>query len=191
MSRCNLRLQKRLAAAVRKCGKKKVWLDPNEITEISNSTSRQSIRHLIRDGVIIHRPVGIHTKFRVRKYKEARLKGRHCGFGKRKGTSEARNSVKALWTQRMHVLRRLLKKYRNNKKIDKHMHAKLYRQIKGNMFKNKCVLMEYIFKKKAEITRKKLWFDQSEAHRHRARHIRMQRERKIAHRKMLAEAAQD
>ena len=36
-----LRLQKRLAASVLKCGKKKVWLDPNETAEISNANSSQ------------------------------------------------------------------------------------------------------------------------------------------------------
>ena len=34
-----LRLQKRLAASVLGCGKKKVWLDPNEISDISISNS--------------------------------------------------------------------------------------------------------------------------------------------------------
>ena len=34
-----LRLQKRLAAAVLKCGKNKVWLDPNETNEIANANS--------------------------------------------------------------------------------------------------------------------------------------------------------
>ena len=38
-----LRLQKRLAAAVLKCGKKKIWLDPNEVTEISMANSRASL----------------------------------------------------------------------------------------------------------------------------------------------------
>ena len=33
-------LQKRLAAAVMKCGKNKVWLDPNENQSISNANSR-------------------------------------------------------------------------------------------------------------------------------------------------------
>ena len=37
----SLKLQKRLAASVMKCGKKKVWLDPNEINEIANANSRQ------------------------------------------------------------------------------------------------------------------------------------------------------
>jgi len=36
-----LRLQKRLAASVLRCGKKKVWLDPNETNEIANANSRK------------------------------------------------------------------------------------------------------------------------------------------------------
>ena len=34
-----LRLQKRLASAVLKCGKNKIWLDPNETNEIANANS--------------------------------------------------------------------------------------------------------------------------------------------------------
>ena len=37
----SLKLQKRLAASVMKCGRKKVWLDPNEASEISNANSRK------------------------------------------------------------------------------------------------------------------------------------------------------
>jgi len=33
--------QKRLAAAVLKCGQRKIWLDPNEVTEIANANSRK------------------------------------------------------------------------------------------------------------------------------------------------------
>ncbi|KAJ1630739.1 hypothetical protein T492DRAFT_1001439 [Pavlovales sp. CCMP2436] len=35
-----LRVQKRLAASVLKCGKRKIWLDPNEVNEISMANSR-------------------------------------------------------------------------------------------------------------------------------------------------------
>ena len=49
---------------------------------------------------------------RVRANNEARRKGRHSGFGKRKGTANARTNQKELWIQRMRVLRRLLKRYR-------------------------------------------------------------------------------
>ncbi|ELW71549.1 60S ribosomal protein L19 [Tupaia chinensis] len=48
-----LRLQKRLAPSVLRCGKKKVWLDPNETNEIANTNSRQQIRKLIKDGLYL------------------------------------------------------------------------------------------------------------------------------------------
>lgn len=43
----SLRLQKRLAASVLKCGTGKIWLDPNEVNEISMANSRQNIRKLV------------------------------------------------------------------------------------------------------------------------------------------------
>jgi len=46
----SLRLQKRLAAAVLKTGKRKVWLDPNEVNEISMANSRQNIRKVSRSS---------------------------------------------------------------------------------------------------------------------------------------------
>lgn len=41
LSASMLRLQKRLASSVLRCGKKKVWLDPNETNEIANANSRE------------------------------------------------------------------------------------------------------------------------------------------------------
>merc|ERR1711881_131704 len=97
-----LRLQKRLAAAVMKCGKNKIWLDPNETSMISNANSRQNVRKLIKDGLIIRKPVAVHSRARVRKN----------NIAKRKGTANARMPKKVRWMRRMRVLRRLLRKYR-------------------------------------------------------------------------------
>ncbi|KAL7508630.1 hypothetical protein ACHAXN_005709 [Cyclotella atomus] len=178
----SLKLQKRLAASVLKCGKRKIWLDPNEVNEISLANSRRNVARLQKDGLIMKKPAVVHSRNRVNTRMEAVRKGRHTvsghdldkagqttGTGKRRGTANARLPFKVLWMRRIRVLRRLLHKMRDAKKIDRHIYHTLYLHAKGNQFKNKRVLLETIHSMKAEQVQAKALVEQAEAKKSRAR----------------------
>merc|ERR1712110_272449 len=160
-----LRLQKRLAATVLKCGKKRVWIDPNETNEVALANSRKNIKKLFKDGLIMKRQVGMHSRSRCKRVHEAKRKGRHQGPGKRRGKAGARMPQKVLWMRRQRVLRRLLRKYREAKKITKDIYHHFYLASKGNQFKNKTVLIEAIHKMKEEKKREKKLEEEREARR--------------------------
>lgn len=171
----NLKLQKRLAASVLGCGKRKVWLEPLAKEAIAQANSRKGIKKLVKKENIRKKPTAVHSRFRVRVRAEAKSKGRHTGTGKRRGTRNARLPFKVMWMRRLRVLRRLLKKYREKSKIDSHDYRKLYMQAKGNKFKTKRNLIETVHKMKADKGRIQEEKDKLEARKAKAK---LARERK-------------
>lgn len=142
----NLRLQRRLAASILDVGNKRVWMDPNEVNEIALANSRKAVVKLIKDSFIIKKKIKMHSRQRARLRNEERRAGRHTGLGKRKGVAEARMPTKILWMRRQRVLRRLLKKYREAKKIDRHLYHELYLACKASQYKSKKNLADAIEK---------------------------------------------
>merc|ERR1712066_948187 len=180
----SLKLQKRLAASVLKCGQRKIWLDPNEVGDISTANSRNNVRKLIKDGYVIKKPAVVHSRSRANQNMEAKRKGRHMGHGKRKGTREARLPGKVLWIRRQRVLRRLLK-------MDRHLYHELYLKAKGGVFKNKRVLVEYIHKEKNERARVKALEDQAEARRATKKAARERRQTKVMEKRAYTKTVAD
>merc|ERR1711918_64828 len=79
--------------------------------------------------------------------------GRHMGVGKRQGSKNARMPTKLFWIRRQRALRRLLRKLRKNRKVDKNLYHKFYKGSKGNLYKNKKVLIEAIHRERNEKLR--------------------------------------
>merc|ERR1711981_1265295 len=112
-----------------------------------------SIKKLCKDGYIVKKTTVTHSRSKARAWEAAKRLGRHSGIGKRQGCKNARMPVKLFWIRRQRALRRLLRKLRKNKKIDKNLHHKFYLGSKGNLFKNKKVLIEAIHKERNEKKR--------------------------------------
>ena len=142
----NLRLQRKLAKRVLGVGAKRIWMDPNEVNEIALANSRKAIAKLVKDSFIIKKKVEMHSRQRARVRDAENLKGRHNGTGKRKGCRDARLPKKTLWIRRQRTLRRLLKKYRETKKIDRHVYHKTYLACKAGQYKSKQNLADHIEK---------------------------------------------
>jgi large subunit ribosomal protein L19e len=142
----NLRIQRRLASSMLGIGRKRVWMDPNEVNEIALANSRKAVMKLIKDSFIIKKKVQMHSRQRATLRKEEKRKGRHTGLGKRRGPAGTRMPVKVLWVRRQRTLRRLLIKYREAKKIDKHLYHELYLACKASQYKSKRNLADAIEK---------------------------------------------
>jgi len=174
----NLRLQTRLSADILKCGKHKVWLDPNEISEIAMANTRVAIRKLIRDGFIIKKPQKIHTRFRARKRKIEKKKGRHLGLGSRRGSRDARNPQKKIWIKRQRCMRRLLRRYRETGFIDSKMYQRYYLRAKGNAFKNKASMVERLHHELSEKKRNRLLLEEYKVRREEALQRKLEKEKR-------------
>ncbi|WP_373419378.1 MULTISPECIES: 50S ribosomal protein L19e [Thermococcus] len=138
-----MRMQRRIAAEILKCGENRIWIDPERIEDVKSAITREDIKRLIKEGVIKKKPVKGQSTYRAKIRHEQRKKGRHRGPGSRKGKKTARMGKKERWIMTIRALRKELRKLKAEKKIDVHTYRRLYIRAKGGQFKNKHQL--YLF----------------------------------------------
>ncbi|WP_297436792.1 50S ribosomal protein L19e [Thermococcus sp.] len=144
-----LKMQRRIAADLLKCGENRVWIDPEKMEDVAAAITREDIKRLIHDGVIKKKPVRGQSTYRAKLRAEARKKGRHRGPGSRKGKKTARMGKKERWMMTIRALRRELRKLKADGKLDEHAYRRLYIRAKGGQFKNKRQL--YLFMQEHDI----------------------------------------
>src|SRR3989338_1022382 len=132
-----LNVQKRIAADIVGCSPKRVRLNTDALEQIKESITKADIRGLINDGVItILQKKGV-SRVRANARQSQRRKGRQKGHGSRKGASNARETAKRQWINKIRLQRRILKSLRENNQIDKKNYTELYLKAKGGFFRSK------------------------------------------------------
>ncbi|MEM5882704.1 MAG: 50S ribosomal protein L19e [Candidatus Aenigmatarchaeota archaeon] len=126
-------LQKKLAAKILKVGKSRIWLDPTRKKEIDEAITKADIRKLIKKGAIKVLPE------KIKKPKEKKRKRKV-----RKGGKCAVVSRKERWVSTVRALRKMLKEMKSKEEIDNTTFKKLYRLVKGGLFRSKAHLKLYI-----------------------------------------------
>jgi large subunit ribosomal protein L19e len=137
---------KELAAQVLKVGKGKVYISPTEITKINEAMTKDDIRGLIADRIIKKRQDNSQSRGRARVLKDKKKRGRKKGRGKRTGTKKTRTEKKKRWMGKVRAQRRTLRELKksNPEAVKEKNYSDVYRKIKGNFFKGKKYLKEYI-----------------------------------------------
>ncbi len=128
--------QKRLAAKILGVGVSRIWLDPTKQDEIKKAITRADIKKLIEKGYIKALPT------KIKKPKQKKKKKR--GPGSRKGGTYSIISRKERWILTVRPLRRYAKELLEKGLITKQVYKKIYRLIKGGMFRSRAHLRIYL-----------------------------------------------
>ncbi|MFT7615454.1 MAG: large subunit ribosomal protein L19e [Candidatus Woesearchaeota archaeon] len=144
----DLKVQKRLAAAVLKCSPARVVFATDKLATIKEALTRSDIRDLINGKSIKSKQKTEISKSRVRKIKAQKRKGLQKGPGSRKGTANARLRPKVAWMIKIRTERGLIKLLKQRERITVNTYRDLYGKVKGNFFRNKRHIKLYLEEQK-------------------------------------------
>ncbi len=132
---------RRLASEVLGVGESRIWIDPTHLDDVAAAISREDVRRLIKEGIIKVLPPSTPSRGRHRLRRLKKKKGRGRGPGSRKGP---RVDEKRLWIARVRAQRRFLKALKSKGLIDSRDFWRVYRLIKGGMFRSVAHLKLYL-----------------------------------------------
>jgi large subunit ribosomal protein L19e len=144
---------RRLAADILNIGRTRVWINPDEISEVKKMATRADVKGLIDKGTIKKLPVAGRKKNTIRKTRAA---------GSRKGRSG--KTVKELWMEKVRAQRKLLRKLLEEEVLPASEKRNIYRRIKSGIYKNKNAMIANLkdsgmipedYREKKEVRQKK------------------------------------
>lgn len=140
----NLKSKKQLAAKTLGVGKRRIYFNPENLSDIKEAITKQDIKTLYDEGIIRIKPEKGRRKIKRRKTK--------------KGSGKIRIKIKTRkrdYVRLTRKLRRYLKEMKNLGEIDKETYYSLRTKIKMKSFKSKAHFKEYIENLKKEAAEEK------------------------------------
>ena len=132
----DLSSQRRLAAQILKIGQNRVWINPEHMDDVEGAITREEVRKLIHEKVIVSLPeVGV-SRSRAKVIREKKRKGRRSGVGSYTGASYATVTKKEAWMLKIRSLRRKLRELKANRTITEETYSQYYRMAGSGRFQS-------------------------------------------------------
>jgi large subunit ribosomal protein L19e len=149
----NLSNQRRLAAQILKVGQNRVWIDPEKMDDVEGAITREEVKKLIHEKVIVSLPEKGVSRSRAKTVREKKRAGRRKGAGSRTGSGRAKISKKEAWMSKIRSLRKKLRELKTSRVITENTYRKLYAIAGSGKFESVAELERYL--KANELWRKR------------------------------------
>ena len=140
----NLRSQRRLAAQILKVGQNRVWINPERMDDVEAAITRDEVRKLIHEKVIVSLPEAGVSRSRAKMVREKKRMGRRKGAGSRTGSSHAKISKKGAWMSKIRSLRKRLRELKTARIITESTYRKVYAIAGSGRFESVAELERYL-----------------------------------------------
>jgi large subunit ribosomal protein L19e len=140
----NLSSQRRLAAQILKVGQNRVWIDPERMDDVEGAITREEVKKLIHEKIIVSLPQQGVSRSRAKVIREKKRVGRRKGAGSRTGSGRAKISKKELWMSKIRCLRKRLRELKASRVITEHTYRKLYGIAGSGKFESVAELERYL-----------------------------------------------
>jgi large subunit ribosomal protein L19e len=140
----NLSSQRRLAAQILKIGQNRVWIDPERVDDVDVAITREEIRKLIHEKIIISLPEKGVSRSRAKTIIEKKRKGRRKGPGSKSGSPRTKITKKEAWMIRIRSLRKRLRELKVSRIITESTYRKIYMVAGSGKYESIADLERYL-----------------------------------------------
>ncbi len=132
----DLKGQRRLAAQILKIGQNRVWINPEHMDDVEGAITREEIRKLIHERVIVSLPQKGVSRSRAKTIRGKKKLGRRSGPGSVTGAGFAKVTQKQAWMLRIRSLRRKLRELKASRVITEATYTQYYRMAGSGRFES-------------------------------------------------------